>query len=88
VTTADWHPSTIPHRHLWIREGRRLEVCAHCPAARACSRVARSFSWVALALGLLALAGMLLGISHSNGRLTRVQCASPGSISLSTGAGC
>jgi hypothetical protein len=90
VSEADWHSSLIlSHRHLWVREGRMLEVCATCPAARPRSHVARGLSLVVLMLGLIAVAGMLVGLSLSEPRFTLTSCSSFASHpSRGAGPGC
>lgn len=75
MSTADWHSSTDPHRHFWLREGRMIEVCARCPAARPRSRVARGLSLLVLGVGLVAVAGMLVRIWQSDSRLTLASCS-------------
>jgi len=91
VSAADWnsYSSIVSHRHLWLREGQIIEVCASCPAARRRSRVARALSLVVLVLGLLALAGMLVGISLSDGPLTLASCSKlDAHLARGPGAGC
>jgi hypothetical protein len=91
VSAADWHSqsSIVSHRHLWLREGHIIEVCAICPAARPRSRVARALSLVVLVLGLLAVAGMLAGISLSDGPLRLASCSKlDAHLSRGPGGGC
>ena len=65
-----------PHRHVWLRAGRLIEICSSCPAARRRSRAARAFSTVVLALGMLAAVAMLVRISLGDRRITLASCAS------------
>jgi hypothetical protein len=80
-------PWTGPHRHVWMRHGRLLEVCSDCPAARARSRVAQRLALVVVALGMIAVAGMLARISTTDGRVTLATCSGFGSY-YARGSGC
>jgi len=83
-------PRTAAHRHQWLRDGRLMDVCTTCPAARPRSRVAEGFSMLAIGLGLLALFGMIARISFSDGRVALASCSSAvhHAYSKSPGAGC
>ena len=80
-------PWSGPHRHVWLRHGRLLEVCTGCPAARARSRVAERLALVVVALGVIAVAGMLARVSTSDGRVTLATCSGFGSY-YARGSGC
>ena len=84
-------PRTAAHRHQWLRDGRLMDVCTTCPAARPRSRVAQVFSMLAFGLGLLALFGMIARISFSDGRVALASCSGSAvhhAYSKSPGAGC
>lgn len=63
-------------------------MCASCPAARPRSRVARGVSWLVLALGLLAAAGIWIGIERNDGPLTLANCSSFGTRGYGARPGC
>jgi hypothetical protein len=65
-----------------------LELCASCAVARPRSRVKRVFSLIALGLGIVALVGTAVGISHSHGSLVPAYCASSPALSQAPGARC
>ena len=88
MSAADTPLWTGPHRHHWLPDGRAVEVCANCPAARPRSRVERRFSWLVLALGLLAAAGIWIGIERSDGPLTLATCSSFGAHAHGSRSGC
>lgn len=79
---------TGPHRHVWQHHGRLLDVCSHCPAARARSRFAQRLTLIVVALGLLAMVGMLARISTGDGRLTMLATCSSFCSHYARGPGC
>lgn len=86
---AEFPHSAAMHRHQWLRDGRVMDVCAGCPAARPRSRVTQAFSMLAIGLGVLALVGMIARISLGDRQLALMACpSSPAHHYSSIGAGC
>ena len=65
-----------------------LEVCASCPAARPRSRVSRAFSFVVLALGLIAAVGMFAGIQREGPLKLATSSGCAGFVQHAVGGGC
>ncbi|HEX5066544.1 MAG TPA: hypothetical protein VFY49_10540 [Myxococcota bacterium] len=88
MVAADSPLRTGSHRHIWRQQGRVLEVCANCPAARPRSRLPRAFSFVVLALGLLAAVGMFAGIQREGPLKLATSSSCAGFVQHAVGGGC
>jgi hypothetical protein len=88
VVASDSPLRTGSHRHIWRQQGRVLEVCTNCPAARPRSRVSRAFSFVVLALGLIAVVGMVAGIRREGPLTLATSSGCTGFVQHAVGSGC